>query len=210
MEEARSLGTDLHACHEGPGRPRRDVNFDTMATALGEELARLQDITISLYLKAAAYAGSGILIADTKFEFGLDEDGGIVGRRGAHAGFVALLGQGPLRDRRLACFVRQAVRARLARGGRLGQAAAGPELPEAIVKALSSYREAFEILTAPKPRSECPGGTMAGANPPSQSLLSPVSWGHHGRAPKPLRANRGFRRVRAKSGAGARRRCARG
>ena len=46
----------------------------------GEEYAkRLRDCTLALYQKAAEYAFSkGIIIADTKFEFGLDEDGNVV------------------------------------------------------------------------------------------------------------------------------------
>ena len=46
----------------------------------GEEYAaKLRDYTIALYKKCAEYALSkGIIIADTKFEFGLDEDGNIV------------------------------------------------------------------------------------------------------------------------------------
>lgn len=46
----------------------------------GEEYAKkLRDFTIALYKKCAEYALSkGIIIADTKFEFGLDGDGNIV------------------------------------------------------------------------------------------------------------------------------------
>ena len=46
----------------------------------GEEYAsKLRDYTIALYTKCADYARSrGIIIADTKFEFGLDEEGNIV------------------------------------------------------------------------------------------------------------------------------------
>ena len=46
----------------------------------GEEYAsKLRDYTIALYKKCAEYALTrGIIIADTKFEFGLDEEGNIV------------------------------------------------------------------------------------------------------------------------------------
>lgn len=46
----------------------------------GEEYAtKLRDFTIALYEKCAEYALSkGIIIADTKFEFGLDEEGNVV------------------------------------------------------------------------------------------------------------------------------------
>ena len=45
----------------------------------GKEYAeKLRDYTITLYKKCAAYAlEKGIIIADTKFEFGLDENGNI-------------------------------------------------------------------------------------------------------------------------------------
>ena len=46
----------------------------------GEEYAsKLRDYTTALYKKCAEYALTrGIIIADTKFEFGLDENGNIV------------------------------------------------------------------------------------------------------------------------------------
>ena len=46
----------------------------------GEEYAaKLRDCTIALYKKCTDYALSrGIIIADTKFEFGLDEDGNVI------------------------------------------------------------------------------------------------------------------------------------
>jgi phosphoribosylaminoimidazole-succinocarboxamide synthase len=49
-----------------------NVSFDRVAELIGTELAgRLREITLTLYSKAAAYAETrGILIADTKFEFG--------------------------------------------------------------------------------------------------------------------------------------------
>lgn len=44
-----------------------------------EYAAKIKDATIALYNKCAAYALSkGIIIADTKFEFGLDENGNVV------------------------------------------------------------------------------------------------------------------------------------
>jgi phosphoribosylaminoimidazole-succinocarboxamide synthase len=57
-----------------------NVSFEKMAGAIGSALAgRLRDLTLSIYGRAAAYAESrGILLADTKFEFGLDEGGNVV------------------------------------------------------------------------------------------------------------------------------------
>ncbi|MCP4652511.1 MAG: phosphoribosylaminoimidazolesuccinocarboxamide synthase [Candidatus Omnitrophica bacterium] len=50
-----------------------NVGFDYMASQIGLGLAeQLRDLSIAIYKKAAEYADSkGIIIADTKFEFGL-------------------------------------------------------------------------------------------------------------------------------------------
>ena len=54
-----------------------NIDFDTMVKAVGPELAeRVRDATLRIYRHAAAYAAErGILLADTKFEFGTDADG---------------------------------------------------------------------------------------------------------------------------------------
>jgi phosphoribosylaminoimidazole-succinocarboxamide synthase len=51
-----------------------NISFDTAATILGGETAeRLRDLTLTLYREACRHAtDKGILIADTKFEFGYD------------------------------------------------------------------------------------------------------------------------------------------
>ena len=59
------------------GEHDENITFDEMAARIGRDLAeRIRDISIRLYQAASDYAASkGILIADTKFEFGLDADG---------------------------------------------------------------------------------------------------------------------------------------
>jgi phosphoribosylaminoimidazole-succinocarboxamide synthase len=54
-----------------------NIDFDTMVKAVGPELAeRVRDATLRIYAFAADYAAQrGILLADTKFEFGTDADG---------------------------------------------------------------------------------------------------------------------------------------
>jgi len=49
-----------------------NISFEEMCKSTGRELAeQLRDLTINIYKKAADYAaGRGIIIADTKFEFG--------------------------------------------------------------------------------------------------------------------------------------------
>ncbi len=54
-----------------------NIDFDTMVKTVGAELAeQVRDATLRIYRYAATYAaGRGILLADTKFEFGTDADG---------------------------------------------------------------------------------------------------------------------------------------
>ena len=54
-----------------------NISFDRMVEIIGPALAEsVRSLSIRLYREAAAYALTrGIIIADTKFEFGLDDDG---------------------------------------------------------------------------------------------------------------------------------------
>ncbi len=54
-----------------------NIDFDTMVHKVGAELAeQVRDATLRLYAFAAAHAAErGIILADTKFEFGTDADG---------------------------------------------------------------------------------------------------------------------------------------
>ena len=59
------------------GHHDENITFAEVEKRIGAELAaKIRDVSIALYKEAADYAASrGILIADTKFEFGLDENG---------------------------------------------------------------------------------------------------------------------------------------
>jgi phosphoribosylaminoimidazole-succinocarboxamide synthase len=59
------------------GAHDENIGFDAVVAAIGAGLAeQVRDATLRLYREAAAYARAhGIIIADTKFEFGLDTDG---------------------------------------------------------------------------------------------------------------------------------------
>ena len=59
------------------GEHDENISFAEMEARLGKELAtKMRDISIALYQAAADFAATrGIIIADTKFEFGLDEHG---------------------------------------------------------------------------------------------------------------------------------------
>lgn len=62
------------------GTHDENISFDQVCKMLGKDLAeKLRAKTIEVYTKCAEYAATrGIIIADTKFEFGLDENGELV------------------------------------------------------------------------------------------------------------------------------------
>ena len=55
----------------------KDIDFDTARNLIGTELAtQVHDVALRLYREAASYARNcGIIIAETRFKFGLDADG---------------------------------------------------------------------------------------------------------------------------------------
>jgi len=57
-----------------------NVDFEHTVKLVGDDIAaQLRDISLQLYKEAAEYAlQRGIIIADTKFEFGLDDNGAVV------------------------------------------------------------------------------------------------------------------------------------
>lgn len=79
LRNASRLPTPIFtpAAKAAVGEHDENITFDEMASRIGRDLAaRIRDISIRLYIAASAYAATkGIIIADTKFEFGLDTDG---------------------------------------------------------------------------------------------------------------------------------------
>ena len=59
------------------GEHDENIDFDRTVALLGNDLAgQVRDASLRIYTECAAYAlERGIIIADTKFEFGLDEEG---------------------------------------------------------------------------------------------------------------------------------------
>lgn len=78
LAQAERLPSTLFTPATKAAAGEHDINigFDAVAATLGEALAeRVRDISVAIYERAADYAaGRGIIIADTKFEFGLDEE----------------------------------------------------------------------------------------------------------------------------------------
>ena len=123
------------------------INLEKIYPGKGQEHAeKLRDYTIALYKKCAEYALSkGIIIADTKFEFGLDENGNVIlgdemltpdsSRFWPLEGYEPGKGQ-PSYDKQ---FVRDWLKA-------------NPDsdylLPEEVIKkTVDKYKEAYELLT---------------------------------------------------------------
>jgi len=62
------------------GEHDENIDFDMTVDLLGQAMAeKVRDVSLRIYTEAAEYAlDRGIIIADTKFEFGTDEDGKLV------------------------------------------------------------------------------------------------------------------------------------
>ncbi|WP_293779223.1 phosphoribosylaminoimidazolesuccinocarboxamide synthase [uncultured Oxalicibacterium sp.] len=79
LQQAEKLAEPIFtpAAKADLGEHDENISFEEMEKRIGKELAaKMRDISIQLYKTAADYAATkGIIIADTKFEFGLDKDG---------------------------------------------------------------------------------------------------------------------------------------
>jgi phosphoribosylaminoimidazole-succinocarboxamide synthase len=131
-----------------------NISFEQAATLIGRELAeQARDLSIEIYRRAAAYAEPrGILLADTKFEFGLlknssgvDEliwiDEALTPDSSRFWPAAQYKPGGPQPS-----FDKQFVRDYLERI-RWPKTPPGPELPDEVVAATrAKYREAFRIL----------------------------------------------------------------
>ena len=62
------------------GAHDENISFGQVVEMIGADRAeQMRDLTLQTYARAAEHAlGKGIIIADTKFEFGVDRDGGLV------------------------------------------------------------------------------------------------------------------------------------
>ncbi len=132
------------------GAHDENIAFDAMTQLIGPSLAQqMRSVSIALYNAAAEYALTrGIIIADTKFEFGLDEAGKLVWIDEALTPDSSRFwpadqyqpGSNP------PSFDKQFVRDWLEASG-WDQQAPAPALPDAIVaKTTAKYREAMTLL----------------------------------------------------------------
>ncbi len=133
------------------GQHDENISFDRAAELLGPEIAaKVRGASIAVYKECAAYALTrGIIIADTKFEFGLDESGTLTlideiltpdSSRFWPADSYKPGANPP-------SFDKQYVRDWLEASG-WNKKAPGPELPpEVVAKTVEKYREALRRLS---------------------------------------------------------------
>jgi phosphoribosylaminoimidazole-succinocarboxamide synthase len=131
-----------------------NISFDRMCGIVGKPVAeKVREVSIRLYREAADFAASrGILIADTKFEFGTDEKGTLVlidevltadSSRFWPADQYAVGSSPPSYDKQ---FVRDYLETL-----DWNKAPPAPKLPpEVIARTSAKYREALERLTGRK------------------------------------------------------------
>jgi len=133
-----------------------NINFERCVAIIGQDLAeRVRDISIQLYQRAADFALSkGIIIADTKFEFGLDADGRLTlmdevltpdSSRYWPAESYAVGSNPPSYDKQ---FLRDWLEQAQVDGKPWGKVAPAPVLPaEVIENTAAKYGEALQRLT---------------------------------------------------------------
>jgi len=139
------------------GEHDENISFEQMAQQIGRELAeQVRAVSIRLYQEAAAYAlTKGIIIADTKFEFGLDADGTLTlmdevltpdsSRYWPVEGWREGINP-PSYDKQ---FVRDWLEQAQVDGAPWNKTAPAPQLPDDVVqRTAAKYREALERLTA--------------------------------------------------------------
>ena len=133
------------------GQHDENIDFDQVRSLLGGELAdKVRDITLRIYSFAAQYAlERGIIIADTKFEFGVDKSGALflideVLTPDSSRFWPADTYQAGISP---PSFDKQYVRDYLETLD-WGKKAPGPKLPaEVIAKTAEKYQEAYTRLT---------------------------------------------------------------
>jgi phosphoribosylaminoimidazole-succinocarboxamide synthase len=131
-----------------------NIDFERAAKIVGQDIAsELRDLTLKLYDTAAEYAlGRGIILADTKFEFGANSEGSVTLGDEAltpdSSRFWELAGWAPGKSQ--PSYDKQFVRDWLTTSG-WDKKSPPPELPQEIIeKTAERYEEAFERITGSK------------------------------------------------------------
>ena len=148
----QAAAADLHPSTKAAvGDHDENISFEQCEAIIGKELAaQVRDVSIALYSAAVEYAATrGIIIADTKFEFGTDENGTLTLMDEVLTPDSSRFWPADSYEGQEPTELRQAVRPRLAGVHRLEQAAPAPAVPaEVAQKTADKYREALTRLTA--------------------------------------------------------------
>jgi len=138
------------------GEHDENISFDRTVELVGEESAlALRELSLRVYSVAAAAAEEkGLIIADTKFEFGLDAASGeitladeVLTSDSSRYWDLAAWNSGSTPEERMASFDKQIVRDWLA--ANWDRQGTPPELPPVIVaQTAARYAELIERLTA--------------------------------------------------------------
>jgi len=137
------------------GEHDENISFERTVELVGaERAAQLRDTSLEIYRRAATLAEShGLILADTKFEFGLDADGiltladEVLTSDSSRYWDAAAWARGTTPTERMASFDKQIVRDWLA--AHWDRQGTPPTLPADVVdRTLAKYRELLERLTA--------------------------------------------------------------
>jgi phosphoribosylaminoimidazole-succinocarboxamide synthase len=158
LENAQKLPEPIFtpAAKAEMGEHDENISFDKVIEMIGEKLAnQIREVSIRLYKKASEYAATrGIIIADTKFEFGLNDAGQLVlmdeiltadSSRFWPAETYHVGSNPPSYDKQ---FVRDWLETAIVDGKLWPKTAPAPALPTDVInKTAEKYREALTRLT---------------------------------------------------------------
>ena len=137
------------------GEHDENISYERMVQIVGADLsARLRDLSLEIYRRAAGIAEvRGLILADTKFEFGLDDAGvltladEVLTSDSSRYWDAAAWQAGSTPSERMASFDKQIVRDWLA--ANWDRTGTPPELPaEIVAQTAARYRELLARLTA--------------------------------------------------------------
>ena len=158
LENAQKLPEPIFtpAAKAEVGNHDENISFEKVVELIGEKLAnQIRAVSIRLYKEASDYAATrGIIIADTKFEFGLDDLGQLVlmdeiltadSSRFWPAETYHVGSNPPSYDKQ---FVRDWLETAQVNGKLWPKTAPAPQLPANVIeKTAQKYREALNRLT---------------------------------------------------------------
>ena len=159
LQNASKLPAPIYtpAAKAAVGEHDENITFEQSVAMIGADLAtRIRDISLRLYQAASEFAATkGIIIADTKFEFGLDADGTLTlmdevltpdSSRFWPAESYQAGTNPPSYDKQ---FVRDWLEQALVDGKPWSKTPPAPRVPDAVIaRTAAKYQEAWQRLSA--------------------------------------------------------------